>query len=73
MPALDVLVMVARGGIEPPTLSTDSPFHGNVDEIFSTIALRDSHHYEVRLSDRTDNPRILELIREIDRPPAKAP
>lgn len=48
-------------------LSTDSPFHGNVDEIFSTIALRDGHHYEVRVNDNTHNPRINELIREIDR------
>lgn len=51
-------------------LSTDSPFHGNVDEIFSRIALRDGHHYEVRVNDSTDNPRIDELIREIDTPKA---
>jgi hypothetical protein len=46
--------------------------HGNVNEIFSTIAPRDGHHYEVRLNHRTNNPRILELFREIDRPPSKA-
>ena len=40
---------------------TDSQFHGNVDEIFSTIALRDGHHYEVRVNDSTDNPRIDKL------------
>jgi hypothetical protein len=33
---------------------TDSQFHGNVDEIFSTIALRDGHHYEVRVNGSTD-------------------
>jgi hypothetical protein len=48
-------------------LSSDSPYRGNVDEIFSAIALRDGHHYEVRLNDIRANPRILEFIREIER------
>src|SRR5262249_22943083 len=41
-------------------------------EIFSRIALRDGHHYEVRVNDSTDNPRIDELIREIDTPKSSA-
>ena len=46
-------------------LSTESGFCGNVDEIFSEIHLRDGHEYEVRLNEKTENPRIVELIREL--------
>jgi ribonuclease HI len=46
-------------------LSPESEFYANVDEIFSEVYLRDGHEYEVRLNDNTDNPRIVELIREL--------
>jgi ribonuclease HI len=46
-------------------MSADSPYCGNVDEIFSTIALRDGHEYEVRVNDNTKNPRIEEFLSEI--------
>lgn len=45
-------------------MSEDSKYHGNVDEIFSEIALN-RHQYEVRVNDNTRNPRIVELIREV--------
>lgn len=47
-------------------LSTDSKYCGYVDEIFSVISLRDGHKYEVCLNDNTLNPRILELVREVN-------
>jgi ribonuclease HI len=46
-------------------LSPESEFRGNVDELFSRIYLRDGHEYEVRLNSNTDNPRIVELIRDL--------
>lgn len=45
-------------------LSKDSKYHGNVDEVFSEIALR-RRQYEVRMNDNTKNPRIVELICEL--------
>jgi ribonuclease HI len=45
--------------------SRDSEYCGNVDEVFSEIYMRDGHDYEVRFNDSTENPRIVELIREI--------
>jgi ribonuclease HI len=48
-------------------LSMETESYGNVDEVFSEIPLRDGHHYEVRMNDSTANPRILELVREIER------
>lgn len=47
-------------------------FYGQSDsrqrrrEIFSAITLRDDHRHVLRLADSTDNPPILEFIREID-------
>jgi RNase H len=46
-------------------ISPESPYCGSVDEVFSKIALRDGHQYEVRLNESTENPRILESIREV--------
>jgi hypothetical protein len=46
-------------------LSAESDFSGKVDEIFSEIYMRDGHEYEVRLNDNTENPRIVELIRDL--------
>lgn len=48
-------------------LSTESKFCGNVDEIFSEIYMRDGHHYEVRVNDNTENPRIVEMLGELGR------
>jgi ribonuclease HI len=51
-------------------LTSESDYFGKVDEIFSELCLRDGHHYEVLVNAETANPRILELVREIDRSPA---
>lgn len=45
-------------------LSKESRYFGNVDEIFSEIALG-RHQYEVRVNDNTKNPRIVELVCEL--------
>lgn len=50
-------------------ISTESDFFGNVDEIFSELHLRDGHHYEVRFNETTANPRIVDMVRELDRTP----
>lgn len=50
-------------------LSLTSEFFGKVDDIFSELYLRDGHHYEVRVNTVTANPRILEMVREIERKP----
>jgi ribonuclease HI len=52
-------------------LSTDSPYFGNVDFIFADSALdiRPGHHYRVRVSTGKRNPRIEEIVKELDRPP----
>lgn len=55
-------------------LSPESDFCGNVDEIFSDIYMRDGHEYEVRFNDNTDNPRIVEVLRDLkdtDEPASK--
>jgi hypothetical protein len=48
-------------------ISADSEYFGNVDEIFSKHYLRDGHHYQVRVNESTMNPRIVEVISEIER------
>lgn len=48
-------------------LSPESEFCGKVDEIFSEVYLRDGHHYLVRVNDLTKNPRLLEMIEELER------
>lgn len=45
-------------------LSKDSKYYGYVDEIFSEVALRDGHQYEVRVNNDTRNPRIVEWVCE---------
>lgn len=45
-------------------MSEDSNYYGNVDEVFSEIPLG-RHKYEVKMNDNTNNPRIVELIREL--------
>jgi hypothetical protein len=46
-------------------LSTNSPFCGRADYIFSTELLRAGRHYEVRVNNETRNPRILEVLIEL--------
>lgn len=48
-------------------LSTESPYDGNVDDIFSKIALRDGHHYVVKVNESTKNPTIVAMVCELDR------
>lgn len=44
---------------------------GCVDLIFADDCLRSGHHYEVRINDNTNNPRITEVVRELERAPSK--
>ncbi len=48
-------------------LSPDSEYCGKVDIIFSEHILRSGHHYRVKVNDIKNNPRILELLEELDR------
>jgi ribonuclease HI len=46
----------------------DSPeLAGRVDLIFADECLRAGHHYEVRVNDDTKNPRIVAVVRELER------
>jgi ribonuclease HI len=51
-------------------LSEESKYLGLVDIIYSKLHLRVGRHYEVEVNRETANPRILEVIREIERKPA---
>ena len=48
-------------------LSRDNEFFGKVDWIFSEHLLRAGHHYNVKVNNDTKNPRILEVLSELDR------
>jgi ribonuclease HI len=48
-------------------ISESSEYCGNVDWIFSEHLLRAGHHYEVRVNDETKNPRIVDVLCELDR------
>jgi ribonuclease HI len=48
-------------------LSEDSKYLGNVDVIYSKLHLRVGRHYKVLVNKETSNPRILELLHEIER------
>jgi hypothetical protein len=50
------------------------PLSGKLDLIFhdSKQCLRARHHYEVRVNTDAKNPRIVELLREIERKPDAA-
>lgn len=48
-------------------LTEDSPYCGNCDYIYSELVLRAGHHYEVRVNEAPDNPRIVEVLNELDR------
>jgi len=47
----------------------DGEYLGQVDVIFATELLRAGHHYQIRVNDNTKNPRVVELVREIERTP----
>src|SRR6266545_965311 len=48
-------------------LSESSRYFGKSDYIYSEMLLRAGHHYEVRVNSTPDNPRIVEVLNEIDR------
>ena len=52
-------------------LPSDSPYAGKVDVIFSEILLRAHHSYRVRVCDNQKNPRIVELVDEINQSAAE--
>jgi len=45
----------------------EGEFVDRVDILFWTEILRAGHYYEIRVNDNTRNPRIIELVREIER------
>jgi hypothetical protein len=48
-------------------LSKGSKYFGKVDLIYSTHDLRAGHHYEVSVNQSESNPRILNVLRELER------
>lgn len=50
------------------------PYVGNIDFIFaqSTLDIRAGHHYRVKVNNETKNPRIAELLEELERTPSPA-
>ena len=50
-------------------MSEDSPYFGNVDNLYSTILLNAGHTYDVRLNNEPKRPRIEELYGEVDDSP----
>lgn len=48
-------------------LTEGSPYYGNCDYIYSELMLRAGHHYEVRVNETPDNPRVVEVLNELDR------
>ena len=48
-------------------LSKRSKYFGNVDLIYSTHDLRAGHHYEISVNRNTSNPRVLNVLRELER------
>ena len=47
-------------------VSTDSPYFQNVDWLYSKEYMRDGHCYEVQLNDDPRNPKIVEMLRELN-------
>jgi hypothetical protein len=45
----------------------EGEFVGRVDILFWSEVLRAGRHYEIRVNNNTRNPRIIELVREIER------
>jgi ribonuclease HI len=54
-------------------VSTDSPYFGSVDFIWSALDMRPGHTYEVLLNDNQENPLILDVLREIEKEPKPDP
>src|SRR5258708_4244185 len=48
-------------------LTESSRYCGNSDYICSELVLRAGHHYEVRVNNTPDNPRIVEILNELNR------
>jgi ribonuclease HI len=48
-------------------LTRSSPYHGNVDIAFSSIALGAGHHYYVQMNADATNPTIVRVFRELPR------
>ena len=48
-------------------LSKGSKYFENVDLIYSTHDMRAGHHYEISVNRDTSNPRVLNVLRELDR------
>lgn len=48
-------------------LTESSPYCGNADYIYSPLLLRAGHHYQVRVNSESRNPRIIDVLCEIDR------
>ena len=48
-------------------LSKGSKYFGNVDLIYSTHDMRAGHHYEITVNRNTSNPRVLNVLRELER------
>jgi hypothetical protein len=56
-------------------ISADSSYFANIDFIFANSALdiRPGHHYRVKVNNDTSNPRIVELVTELERVPKPSP
>ena len=48
-------------------LSKGSKYFGNVDLIYSTHDMRAGHHYKISVNRNTSNPRVLNVLRELER------
>lgn len=48
-------------------LSKGSKYFGNVDFIYSIHNMRAGHHYEISVNRDTSNPRVLKVLRELER------
>jgi hypothetical protein len=48
-------------------LPNSDRYGGAVDWIYATQCLRAGHHYEIRVNTDPNNPRILEVLRELER------
>ncbi len=48
-------------------LSEESPYRGLMDFIYSECYMREGHHYLVTVNEDQKNPRVLEVVEELDR------
>lgn len=48
-------------------ISKGSKYFGNVDFIYSDLDMRAGHHYEISVNRETSRPRVLSVIRELER------